>query len=569
MAPQKYRFNWNAPIVLAPQDPRTVYYGGNVLFKTTNQGRSWDVISPDLTTNDKSKQKSSGGPVVVDNTAAEFHCTILTIAPSPLDPNLIWVGTDDGNVQITRDGGKSWTNVFRNVPGLAPNAWISRIDASRFSAGTAYLSASHWQDGDYAPYFYKTADFGRTWTRITNGLAPSGWSHVVREDPKNPNLLYGGTENGLYASWDTGATWVSIRNGMPPVPVRDIRIHPRDNDLIVATHGRGIYVLDDLTPLQRLGDAMKAEAYLFDVRPAIRWTQVGRMFGANPRDWVAPNPAPGAYFNVYLKSAPKEPVTITISEKSGRSVRVLRGLTAEAGINRFVWDLRAENPAPPAGPGRGRGPGGGQALPPGLEGIPPAILAMFGMGGGGPAVMPGEYGVAVQVAGRELKGTVSVSLDPRVSATDADLGAQTDAALTMMRLGGRVSAIIERANSLIAQLTALDEQLGAQAGRAALQKDVKAVADKLRAFRDGELARPLQGLGYRQYPRLREDVQSLTGGLQRGYRPPTEGEKLRMEELADLADKAAATLNGIITGDVARINEAVGALPRVFGDPVK
>ena len=570
MEPQKYRFNWNAPIALSPQDPKTVYFGGNVLFRTTNMGQSWEVISPDLTTNDRSKQKSSGGSVVVDNTAAEFHCTIITIAPSPVDPNLIWVGTDDGNVQVTRDGGKTWTNVFKGVPSLAPNAWISRIDASHFNAGTAYVSASHWQDGDYAPYFLKTADFGRTWTRITNGLPARGWSHVVREDPKNPNLLYGGTENGLYASWDGGAKWVSIRNGMPPVPVRDIKIHPRDNDVIVATHGRGLYILDGAAPLQKIGAALKTDAYLFDIRPAIRWTNLGRMFGANPRDWVAPNPTPGAYIDVYLKAAPKEPISISITDKAGKPVRTLRDLKAEAGVNRFVWDLRADNPAPPPmGGGRGAGQRGAPGVPAELADVPPAILAMFGLGGGGPAVRPGEYAVKVQAAGRELTGTVQVSLDPKITVSDADLAAQDDAVNTMMRLGGRVNAIVQRANDLLTQLTTLDEQLGRQADQAALRKDVQAAASKVRTFRDTDLARPLQGLGYRQYPRLREDVQSVTGGLQRGYRPPTAGETLRMKELVELTDKAAAALNAIITGEVARINEAMAKMPRVSGDPVK
>ena len=167
-----------------------------------------------------------------------------------MDPNVIWAGTDDGNVQVTRDGGKTWTNTVKAMTGLAPNAWINKVDASHFDAGTAYVSASHWQDGDYAPYFYKTADFGKTWTKITGGLPARGWSHVIREDPKVRDLLYAGTEFGLYASWNGGATWTSIRNNMPPVAVRDIAIHPRDNDVIVATHGRGIYILDDAAPLQ-------------------------------------------------------------------------------------------------------------------------------------------------------------------------------------------------------------------------------------------------------------------------------------------------------------------------------
>ncbi len=324
-----------------------------------NYGHSWDVISPDLTTNDKAKQQTSGGKIVTDNTAAEFHCTIISIGPSPVDPNVIWAGTDDGNVQVTRDGGKTWTNTVKAMTGLAPNAWINKVEASHFDAGTAYVSASHWQDGDYAPYFYRTADFGKTWTKITAGLPARGWSHVIREDPKVRGLLYAGTEFGLYASWNDGATWTSIRNNMPPVAVRDIAIHPRDNDVIVATHGRGIYILDDAAPLQMIGKAVKNDAFLFPIRPAIRWAGASGTFRANERDWIAPNPPAGAWINVYLKSAPTGPVTITIADKAGKAVRTLRQ-RGEAGVNRFVWNLRHDLPGVPAGsrhPRRTRRPG--------------------------------------------------------------------------------------------------------------------------------------------------------------------------------------------------------------------
>jgi len=577
MAPQRYRFNWNAPIALSPQDPKTVYYGGNVLFRTTTHGRSWEVISPDLTTNDKDKQKSSGGSIVVDNTAAEFHCTILSIAPSPLDPNLIWVGTDDGNVQVTRDGGKTWVNTFNKAPGLAPNAWISTVEASRFSAGTAYVSASHWQDNDYAPYFYKTTDFGTTWTRITGGLPAKGWSHVIREDPKNPSLLYGGTENGLYASWDGGARWVSIRNGMPPAPVRDLLIHPRDNDVIVATHGRGLYILDDATPLQQLRDAMKADAFLFDVRPGVRWIRWNRDGTLGDRDWSQANPPVGASIGFYVKAAPKEPATITITDKAGRTVRTIRDIKAEPGVNRVTWDLRHDNPALPPG----RPP---QAMP-GMEDIPPQILARFGFGSFGPPALPGEYTVKLTVAGTELTKSVKVELDPRVEAAEADLAAQQEAAFAALRLAGRVNGIIERTNDLVGQLTALQEQMGRRPGGAAqaaagtppaaaqapdpVASDLKAALDTLKAFRDTTLARPLPGLGYRQYPRLRDEVQSLAGGLQRGFRAPSEGERLAMQELTEETDKAAAALNAIIGGEVARINDAMSRLPRIRIEPVK
>jgi photosystem II stability/assembly factor-like uncharacterized protein len=558
MAPQKYRFNWNAPIVLSPQDPKTVYYGGNVLFRTASYGRSWDVISPDLTTNDKAKQQSSGGRIVTDNTAAEFHCTIISIGPSPVDPNVIWVGTDDGNVQVTRDGGKTWTNTVKAMAGLAPNAWINKVDASHFDAGTAYVSASHWQDGDYAPYFYKTADFGRTWTKITAGLPARGWSHVIREDPKVRGLLYAGTEFGFYASWNDGAAWTSIRNNMPPIAVRDIAIHPRDNDVIVATHGRGIYILDGATPLQMIAQAMKSDAFLFPIRPATRWAGSSGTFRANERDWIAPNPPAGAWIDVYLKGVPQGPVTITISDKAGKAVRTLRQ-RGQAGVNRFVWNLRHDVPGGPPAGGRG-----------GLD-APPAQAPGGGRGGAGqgPAAVPGVYTVKVQVGDRVMTETVTVKLDPGIDAPPADLDAQLQASFQALALVAKTNDVIERVDAMVTQLTALDGQLARQVPAPAVRAQVTRAIETLRTFRDDELARPMPGMGYRQYPRLREDVQSLAGYLGRGFRAPNTGELERMKDLAVQVDQAVAKVNGIIGKDIAAINEAMKASPRITVEPVK
>ena len=552
MANQKYRFNWNSPIVLSPQDPETVYFGGNVLFRTRNDGRSWDVISPDLTTNDKSKQQSSGGQIVTDNTAAEFHCTIIAIGPSPVDPNVIWAGTDDGNVQVTRDGGRTWTNTVKAMPGLAPNAWIGKVEASHFDAGTAYVAASHWQDGDYAPYFYKTADYGRTWTKITGGLPARGWSHVIREDPKVKGLLYAGTEFGLFASWDGGATWVSIRNNMPPVAVRDIAVHPRDNDIIVATHGRGIFILDDAAPLQEIGRAMRAGEFLFPIRPAIRWGASAGMFRGNERDFLAPNPPAGAYFNLYLASAPAGLVTVTISDASGRVVRTIRA-RAGAGVNRIVWNLRYDTP------GERPRPAGDQSE---------AMLERFG-GPQGASATPGEYTVKVRVGDRELTGTCRVALQPLAEASAADLDAQLEGAMAALALRTRVTAIVDRVDSLVSQLTAIDAQLAGEHPAPAYRAQVAATLAKLKAFKDDDLARPLPGLGYRQYPRLREDVQSLVGYMNRGFRAPNEGEQTRLTDLTADVGKAEARLNGIIAGDIAAINAAMKSAPRVVVEAIK
>jgi photosystem II stability/assembly factor-like uncharacterized protein len=558
MAPQKYRFNWNAPIVLSPQDPKTVYFGGNVLFKTANHGQSWTVLGDDLTTNDKTKQQSSGGKIVTDNTAAEFHCTIISIGPSPVDANVIWVGTDDGNVQVTRDGGKSWTNTVKAMTGLAPNAWINKVEASHFGAGTAFVSASHWQDGDYAPYFYKTADYGKTWTKITAGLPARGWSHVIREDPKVKDLLYAGTELGLYASWDGGATWLSVRNNMPPVAVRDIAIHPRDNDIIVATHGRGIFILDDAAPIQQIAAAMKGDAFLFPIRPAIRWAGGAGMFRSNERDWIAPNPPAGALINAYLKTSPSGPATITITDKAGRTVRTQRARPA-AGVNRFVWNLRYDTPG-------GDRP---QAGPDPFGDMPAAVRERFGGGAQGPVVIPGDYKVTVKVGDRELTGNVTVKLDPGVQASAADLDAQFQAAVTAAALQSRVNVVIERVDQVLTQLSALDAELARQSPAPSYRARVTKAMSTLKSFKDEELVRPIAGLGYRQYPRLREDVQSLAGYLNRGFRAPNEGERTRMQDLTVTVGKAEAKFNALVAADIASINDAMKAAPHVVAVPIK
>ena len=588
MENHKYRYNWNSPIALGP-DGQTVYFGGNVLFKSTNHGQSWEAISSDLSTNDKSKQKSSGGPIVVDNTAAEFHCTILAIAPSMIDPNVIWVGTDDGNVQVTRDGGKTWTNVVKNIGGLAPNAWIPDLEASHVDAGTAYVPADHHQDNDYTAYFFKTTDFGKTWTRLNLNLpaAKTGWAHVIREDPKNRNVLYAGTELGLWVSFDAGSRWTSLRQNMPPVPVRDIRIHPRDNDLIVATHGRGLYILDDITPLQHIDEAMKTEAALFDVRPATRWTIWNKDANLGQAVWRAPNPPNGAILNYYLKNA-ADTVTITVTDKGGKAIRTIRNAPRNAGLNRAVWDLRYD--AAQQGPtfggrgGRGNAPPSPDTSPTGIEEEPGA--GRFG-GGGAPFVIPGEYVIKLGAGGKEESKTVKVDIDPRAPVPSADLQAQLEAGLTLRDMVSRVNATVERANNLVQQLTALQERLkkspartttatnqghggdGSQQASNELVNAVNAALDATKKFLEDDLARPFPGMGYRQYPRLREEIQSLSGSVTRAVARPTDPELLRMKELQQELDEAVARLNRIQNEQVGKINEMMKGTPFIVTEPVK
>lgn len=563
IAEHPYRYNWDSPIHISPHDPRVVYFGGNVLFKSTDYGQSWQVISPDLTTNDKSKQQSSGGRIYTDNTAAEFHCTILTIAESPVRPGVIWVGTDDGNIQVTQDGGATWTNVVGNIKGLPPNSWIARIEASYHDAGTAYLAVDRHRDDDFAPYVFKTTDYGKTWVSLRGNLPALGYVNVVREDPKVPNLLYVGTELGIFASWDGGRRWVSLRNNLPAVSIRDIKVHPREGDLIVGTHGRGAYILDDIAPLRELAQAMREEVYFFPVRPATRWHIWGRDAALGSKTYVAQNPPYGALITYYLKSAPSEAVTITVTDESGQRVRELRQTDAKAGVNRLAWDLRYEGPRPAR---RDRGQQGG---------------GFGGFGAGGPLVVPGRYNLTLRVGGRELRQAVEVEPDPRVEMTAAEYLAQRDAALTLRDLISQVNEIVDRTEDLKDQLTALQQRLRPAAAASdsrdpngnaqdtALVTAVRAALDQVAALR-GKLTRPIPGLGYRQYPRLREELQSLYGAIQRPQAPPTEPQKKRLEELKAETARTVAELNTIIERTVPELNRLLGQHPHIVaGQPLR
>jgi len=618
IAGYKYRFNWNPPIVASPHDTKTVYYGGNVLFKTTNYGHSWQEISPDLTTNDKTKQQSSGGPVVVDNTAAEFHCTILAIAESPVKAGVIWVGTDDGNVQVTQDGGKTWKNVAGNIKGLPANSWVPNIDASHFDAGTAYVAFDRHQDDDFGPWAFKTTDYGQTWSSIKSDLPAKGYVHVVREDPKVKTLLYCGTELGIFASWDSGGHWVSIRNNIPPVAVRDIVIHPRDNDLIVATHGRGVYILDGAGALQELATAKANDVFLFDVRQATRYQMWGKDSNLGQKTFAAQNPPPGALIDYYLKTDVSGPIVITIADKSGRTIRTIRSTANKAGVNRVVWDLRYDppTPAPGAGPGGGggfgRGSGGGQAASGGpgrgvASGQAAAGAAPSGPGsgdqpaaeegggrfgfGGGPSVVPGDYTITLRASGKQLSKTVRVGLDPRIKISDADLVAQLDAALKLRELSSSLNSVVARVDDLTRQLTTLSESMrrvpdpAATAGRAGERggdgngagpvarpaqsddaaADITSALDELKKLR-AALVREAP-FGYRYPPRLREEVQSLGGSINSAIAPPTEPQMLRLREVIEETQKAVADLAAIIGGPIKRVNEKLSSQPHIVVGP--
>jgi photosystem II stability/assembly factor-like uncharacterized protein len=430
---EQYRFNWNSPVHMSPTNPDVVYYGGNVVFKTSDGGSTWSVISPDLTTNDKEKQRLSGGEIGPDNTRAEFHCTILTIAESPKDAGLIWAGTDDGNVQLTRDGGKTWTNVAPNIAGAPRFSWVASIQASHKDAGTAYVAIDQHRLDDFAPYAFATHDYGRTWKSIAAGLR--GYVHIVMEDPRQPNLLYAGTELGVFASFDRGATWTDLRLGLPPLAVVDMKVHPRDNDLVIATHARGFYILDDATPLQRLAEAKGRSLALFPPLPATRYTPASDTSVLGNRVWVARNKPYGAIINYHLSQAgPDGGALVEIRDPSGRLVQTLRG-PQKQGVNRAVWNLTetsscdAEEPDA-AGAGRRGRRGGGTWL----------------------RALPGDYTVRLTAAGESVEQPLRVRLDPRIKVTSDDLAIWYREARRIERMECRVDQAIARARTLDARL---------------------------------------------------------------------------------------------------------------------
>jgi len=351
-----FRFNWSSPIVLSPHNPETVYIGGNHLFRSLDRGDHWMIISPDLTMNDKSKnapQNPPKGPgptggITPDVTGAETYGTIITVSESARVPGLIWVGTDDGNVQLTRNGGVNWTNVRPAIKGVPPGLWCSRIEASRFDEAVCYLTFDGHRSNDFHPYVFKTADYGKTWTAIAAGIPDGQPVYVIREDPVAKNLLFLGTEFGVFFSRDAGATWSSLLLNMPTVAFHDLLIHPRDNDLIAATHGRGLWIMDDITALRKATDSvLSQDAVLFEPgKPGTRWFRAARGgYGRGDLFFKGENPPEGALINFFLKDKPAAPATLEIADPSSSLKTTYILDKAAPGIVRVGWDLRFDPPA--------------------------------------------------------------------------------------------------------------------------------------------------------------------------------------------------------------------------------
>ena len=413
----KYRFVWDAPLTISPHDHNTVYTGSQHVHRTRDGGQSWQVISPDLTLNDRSKMGSSGG-LTPDNIGVEYAGVVYAIAESPREKGMIWIGTNDGLVQLTRDDGRTWTNLTANLPNLPVWGSVRSIVASKYDAGTAYLTVDFHQVNDRDPFVYRTTDFGRTWKAITSGLPRNNLSYakVIHEDPKRRGMLYLGLENGIYLSYDAGDSWIPLQNDLPAAPVSGIQVQEHFNDLVISTYGRGFYILDDLGPLQQLTpDVMNSAAHLFDPRAAYRFRFITAPSSTYDDPTTGEDPEYGASLSYWLKAPAAQAPRITILDAQGRTVRTLAG-TNVAGINRVTWDLRDE-------------PGTEVRLRTSPMYAAHMIVAQEGRVAPGTArisvlMAPGTYTVRLNVGGVEQTRQLEVRKDPNSAGTQAEIEEQ-------------------------------------------------------------------------------------------------------------------------------------------------
>ncbi|HXR96965.1 MAG TPA: hypothetical protein VN709_03895 [Terriglobales bacterium] len=417
------RWNWTFPVAISPHDHNTVYAGSQYVYATHDGGTSWKRISPDLTLNDKSHEGNSGG-IAWDNLMTFDGDILYSIEESPVAAGVIWTGSNDGQVQLTRNGGTTWANVTKNIPGLPPWGTVDNIFPSKFAAGTAYITVDLQMVGDYNPYVYKTTDFGATWTSLAGDIpkSVSSFAHFILEDPVRAGMLYLGTDNALYVSWDDGAHWTHLRNNLPPSPVYWLEIEPRFNDLVIATHGRGIYILDDVTALRGYDKASGAAATLLDPRPAYRFRERGDNPYDDPNGVVAgENPPYGADIN-YVLNAPSDNVEITVTGADGKTLRSA-SLHAQKGINRYWWDLRSTPPHEIEY----------QVSPPGEPWVPARRpFVDWDRMPQGPKVVPGTYTVKLSVNGAEIGSRpLEVLADPTDLGTAATMTAERDFLLTL------------------------------------------------------------------------------------------------------------------------------------------
>jgi len=559
----KYRFQWTFPIAISPFDHETVYVGSQHVHKTTNGGQTWTVISPDLTTNDKSKQQKMGG-LTPDDASPTYAAVLFAIAESPIEQGVIWAGSNDGRLHVTRDAGATWTNVTANIPNLPPWGTFSNVEPSRHATGTAYITVDLHQVNDPNPYVYKTTDYGRTWTSLAAELPRHilSYAHVVREDPTRPGLLYLGTENALHVSFDDGASWQPLQGNLPHAPVHWLTIQDHFNDLVVATYGRGFWIMDDVTPIQQLTPAiLDSDApHLFAPRPAYRF-RMKEPSQAQPDDpGAGANPPYGASITYYLKAAPKGDVKITILDAQGQTVRTIDAPRDDeapevdgkkpwkAGLVRVTWDLQHERSKEarlltrPSEHGHVEIPNRGWR-------------SMTEGGRVAPLAAPGTYAVRLEVGDQTYERPLDVRKDPHSAGTEAQI---TDQVQRLLQIRDEVNAVVD----LIDEIESVRKQVNDISGLVrdhdaaeAVTKAGRALDDKLKALEDYLF--DLRLTNARQdtlrWPRrLYAKLTSLAGYIGGSDFPPTDQQlevhELYRQQLKEYQEGMAALRSGEIAG---------------------
>lgn len=530
----KYRFQWNFPIIFSKHNPDRLYTFSQHVHVTENEGQSWEIISPDLTRNVPEKLKSSGGPITQDNTSVEYYCTIFAAQESPLKEGLLWVGSDDGLIHVTQDGGKSWTNV--TPKGMPEWMMINSIEPSAFDEGTCYVAGTKYKTGDFTPYLYKTSDYGKSWTKITNGINSEHFTRVLREDPKKKGLLYAGTETGIYISFDDGKTWKSFQLNLPIVPITDLAI--KDNNLIVATQGRSLWVLDDLTLIHQLYNVPKSQNWVFKPKDSYRMRGRSRK-GSKTEGTNHPNGVI-TYFNLAaLKDDAK--VSLTYFDKKGDTIQSFstankknKKLEVKKGMNQFVWDMSYD----------------------GAERLPGMILWWASLDG--PTAIPGTYNVSLNVNGEIQSQDFNILADPRTESTLEDMQRQFQFITDVNKTMDEAHKSIKKIRNIRDQLSAFEQQYKGD-------DNVKELLEKSKALREQftEIEEALyqtknrSGQDPLNFPiRLTNKLGHLNALVGMGDFAPTDQDIAVKNELSAQINAQLKTFNSLISDEISAFNSA-------------